>query len=279
MRSVREVLHKKLLKRIAFPLLNRLLEEERTHLYHYSPVYDRLFPISGFGSQTYRYLKTGELDSDRWWNCVRTLAPGGTILDVGANVGFTSAWFAAVADRVHAFEAHPVNVELIHQQLRIRGITNVEVRQTALSAADDTVDLYCKPRAGHHSLADIGASATIGRIQVPCTTLDRFLSTECLDEIRLLKIDVEGFEPDVMYGARESLETGRIPRLLFEYSPAFYRERGLESTAPLDYLTELGFSLFSTDLKPFEVHHRTSSGQCDLIALAPGIRWETSQAS
>lgn len=273
MRPPGEIIRKKLLKRVAFPLLNRLLGNAGTHLYHYSTGADRLYPITGFGSETYRYFRAGSLDSDRWWSCVRTLEPGGTILDVGANAGYTAAWFATVAARVFAFEPHPANVKLIEEQLRIRGIGNVEIRETAVSDTEDPVDLHCKQRVGHHSLADIGDAPTLGVIRVPCTTLDSFLRTEGIDDVTLLKIDVEGFEPEVLRGAREALTSGAIPRVLFEYSPAFYVARGIEATAPLDILSELGFRLFTPDWEPLSVDDLRAGSQCDVIGLAPGVRW------
>ena len=273
MRSPREILRKKMLKKVAFPLLNGLLGEGRTHLYHYSPEMDRLLPVK-FGSQTYDYLRTQTLDADRWWDCVRRLTPGGSILDVGANAGYTSAWFAGKADRVYAFEPHPANVELLREHLRIRGLTNVEVRAVAVSDREGTVDLFCKPHAGHHSLADIGASATIGRMKVACTTLDDFLQSEGIEDVRLLKIDAEGFEPEVLGGARDALRAGAIPRVLFEHSPAFYRDRGLDASAPLDYLSELGFGLFTPDLESLGAQELKAGVQRDVIALAPGVDWD-----
>lgn len=276
MRSPQEILRKKMLKKVAFPLLNGLLGEGQTHLYHYSPERDRLLPVK-FGSQTYDYLRTHTLDADRWWDCVQRLTPGGSILDVGANAGYTSAWFANKADRVHAFEPHPSNAALLREHIRIRGLTNVEVHEAAVSDREGTVDLYCKPHAGHHSLADIGASATIGRLKVPCMTLDGFLRSEGIDDVRLLKIDTEGFEPEVLSGARDALGSGAIPRVLLEHSPAFYRDRGLDASAPLDFLSGLGFGLFTPDLEPLTTLE--AGVQCDVIALARGVDWDAPPVS
>lgn len=276
MRPPREVVLKKLLKRVAFPILNRYLRATGTHLYHYSPDADRLHAISDFGSEEYKILRTGRLPADGWWACARTIPRGGSILDVGANTGYTAAWFATLADRVYAFEPHPGNRNLIAEQLRIRRITNVEVRPTAIGDRNGEVDLYCKPRAGLHSLGDVGTRLSTGVIRVPCTTLDDLLRAESIRDVRLLKIDVEGFEPEVLYGARRALESGAIPRIIFEYSPAFYVERGMEARAPADFLSDLGFDLFFTDWRPFaadDLPHGPDS-QCDVVALAPGANWQ-----
>ncbi len=273
MRSPREIVHKKLLKRIGFPLLNRFLGETGQHLYHYSVEHDRLYPLTRFNSANYDYLRTGSIDTDRWRGCLSSLEKGGTILDIGGNVGFTAVWFAAVADRVYAFEPHPANLELLRDQLRIRRVTNVDVRPMAVGDRTEPVELYCKDPRGQHALADIGGSPTLGSIRVPCTTVDAVLESEGIDDLRLLKIDVEGFEPEVLRGARRALEEGAVPRILFEFSPQLYRERGIEASAPVDHLLGLGYRLSFPDWTPFDPKDPRASIQCDVIALAPGALW------
>ena len=48
---------------------------------------------------------------------------------------------------------------------------------------------------------------------------------EGITEVSLLKVDVEGFETEVFRGAADNLSCGAIQRVLFEYSPEFYRRR------------------------------------------------------
>jgi FkbM family methyltransferase len=205
-RTLGQRLRKKLLKKAAFPLMNRLLSDSGQHLYHYSPDMDRLFAIDAFGSETYKYFTTGSLDSDSWWRVLQRLElDRGIILDVGANTGYTATWFSTIAERVFAFEPHPNNVRLLREQLRIRRISNVRVIESAVSDRLGSATLRCKPRSGHHSLDDVGASETLGTIEVPCTTIDAFMDAEGIDLVTLLKIDVEGFEPEVLNGARLSL--------------------------------------------------------------------------
>jgi FkbM family methyltransferase len=267
-----EEVRKKLTKKVAFPLLNRLLGGRDEYLYHYSAEMDRLFPIRTFDWQTYRYLKTGTHDSDRWWRSLRDLRlRGGTILDVGANTGYTAAWFSTVAERVYAFEPDPQNVEILREQIRIRGLTNVEVRETAVGDSAGTVELHRKERCGHHALSDVGASPTTGTIEVPCTTVDRVMTEERIETVTLLKVDVEGFEPEVFRGAEAGLSSGAIQRVVFEHSPGFYGQRGLDELAPVTFLEELGFDVCLPDGTRFSAGGARTEEQCDLLAFAPGV--------
>lgn len=271
-RTLGQRLRKKLLKKAAFPLMNRLLSDSGQHLYHYSPDMDRLFAIDAFGSETYKYFTTGSLDSDSWWRVLQRLEfARGIILDVGANTGYTATWFSTIAERVFAFEPHPNNVRLLREQIRIRRISNVRVIESAVSDRLGSATLRCKPRSGHHSLDDVGASETLGTIEVPCTTIDAFMDAEGIDLVTLLKIDVEGFEPEVLNGARLSLSSRNIERVLFEYSPAFYAQRGIDVKLPVTLLERHGFTLYFANGEPFAADDSRARTQCDLIAFAPDV--------
>lgn len=264
---------KKLTKKVAFPLLNRLIGDRGDHLYHYSADMDRLFPIRSFDWRTYRYLQSGVLDSDHWWRALRDLdLHDGTILDVGANTGYTAAWFSTIAERVYAFEPDPLNVELLREQIRIRGLTNVEVRLSAVGDSVGKVEFHLKERGGHHALSDVGASRTTGKIEVPCTTVDRVMQDEAIETVALLKVDVEGFEPEVLRGAAAGLSSGAIQRVLFEHSPEFYRRRGIDDRGATTFLQDLGFDLRLPDGARFSPDDPRAEKQCDVFAFAPGER-------
>ncbi len=267
-----EEVRKKLTKKVAFPLLNRLIGDRGEHLYHYSAEMDRLFPIRTFDWRTYRYLSSGMLDSDHWWRSLRTLdVGGGAILDVGANTGYTAAWFSTMADRVYAFEPDPGNVEILREQIRIRGLTNVEIWQCAVSDAPGYAELHLKEHGGHNALSEVGASETRGTIRVQCMTVDDFMQDEGVDTVSLLKVDVEGFEPEVLRGARVGLSSGAIQRVLLEFSPEFYRRRGIDDRAPVTMLADHGFVLYLTNGDPFDPDDPRASDQCDVLAFAPGV--------
>jgi len=271
-RTIGQRVRKKLLTKVAFPLMNRLLSDSGQHLYHYSPDMDRLFAIQAFGSETYKYFTTGSLDSDSWWRALRRLdLDRGIMLDVGANTGYTATWLSTIAERVFAFEPHPGNVRVLREQLRIRRISNVQVIESAVSDHPGSATLHCKPRSGHHSLDDIGASETLGTIELPCTTIDAFMDVEGIGRVTLLKIDVEGFEPEVLSGARLALSSRNIERVLLEYSPVFYAQRGIDVKLPVTLLEQHGFALHFLTGEPFTADDPRARGQCDLLAFAPGV--------
>jgi FkbM family methyltransferase len=253
------------LRRIGLPLFNRFLRESGVHLYRYVPESDRLMPVRSLGMGDLE--SSGEILSDRWYRVLaerRVQVP--LAFDVGVNYGYTSAWLSRMAERVVAFEPTPKNRDAIREQLRIRGINNVEVWPAAISKSDGKMPLYLKRFDGHHSLADIGASPTVDQIEVDVTTLDQVCRRLDVQEVGILKVDVEGFEREVFLGAEDLLSRQAIGLVVFEFSPGFYRQRQLDPRGPLDLLRRHGYCVRTLDGE--EPPDPTSSDvwQIDLVA-------------
>lgn len=245
---LRKRLHRWALQRLALPLVNREIEDQGLHLYRYVPSTDRLFPYRQLSATLLDRQSAGSILSDRWYRVLRERRLRVSVaFDVGVNYGYTSAWLSDWADKVYAFEPNPTNVEMINEQLRIRHIRNVCLVPTAVSDHAGTAVLHIKPYDGHHSLADIGASETVGRINVPLLTLDGFAKDHGIARVGLLKVDVEGFEAEVFRGASHLLASNAVDLVLFEYSPRFYRQRGMDHRTPLHELLNHGYRIENLD--------------------------------
>lgn len=172
------------------------------------------------------------------------LRGGDVVLDVGANIG----WFSLLLDRrapdgvsIYAFEPEPLNFGLLSENLELNGAGGVVPIQKAVSDEEGRRSLFVYPdkNRGRHSLAPIPGAA--GSVEVPTTTLDRVWRDRGLDgrSVRLLKIDVEGFECAVLRGASEILE--RCELVVTEYAPELLRRAGDRPEALLELLTGGGF--------------------------------------
>ena len=167
----------------------------------------------------------------------------GLFIDVGANLGWHTLHAArhAMIECVVAFEPDPFNVRLLERNLKANRIGNVIVCTAAVGAAAGTARLYrYKPsNLGRHSLlCDHG----LGFSAVAIRDLDRALDDLHLGErpIRVLKIDVEGYEPAVIAGAARALQ--RTETVILEYSPALSRAGRLSVEPMLAQLDAAGFS-------------------------------------
>lgn len=122
----------------------------------------------------------------------------GVMLDVGAHYGSSLAPFAGRGWDVHAFEPDPANRE----QLAARFGATPNVRIVAKAVADEPgeLPLYTSPEStGISSLAPFHESHEPSGV-VPVTTLAGYIAEAGVESVDFLKIDVEGYERNVMRG-------------------------------------------------------------------------------
>jgi FkbM family methyltransferase len=166
----------------------------------------------------------------------RLLDPGGTYVDVGANVGTLAAAAAArvgPSGRVVAVEANPTIAGFLQENMRLNGFGHVQVHNRAVGSAPGTI------RVSQRRADDMNfVSAEGDGVTVEMTTLDDLAGD--LGSIDLLKIDVEGFEKFVLEGAARTLAAARNVYIeLFDENFARY---GYGSREILDRLKAAGFT-------------------------------------
>jgi FkbM family methyltransferase len=131
------------------------------------------------------------------------------VFDVGANIGLTTAMFATFAPdgKVYSFEPSPKAFPCLEETVRINGYTNVVMHQVGLGAASGELSFFDDPNsasASHLAVDDTGRRGTSLKIDVE--TVDEVVTRAGLDRLDLIKIDVEGFDVDVVEGARTTIE-------------------------------------------------------------------------
>lgn len=138
------------------------------------------------------------------------LRPGMTVVDVGANIGFFSLVAAKLVGsmgRVLAVEPEPANCGRIARNVELNRYANVEVAQVALGDRSGEVTLHLASDHGHHSMLDRSPDRAGNSITVPMLTLDTLLASRNIGRVDLLKIDVEGYEVEVLRGAAETIRS------------------------------------------------------------------------
>ena len=148
----------------------------------------------------------------------------GVAVDVGAHKGgYTEALLQASEATVYAIEPSPIAYGTLVS--RFKGSPRVRCFQVALSRMPGIATLhdYASGTGSEHASLDASAfqilhhSPTVG-MTVSVTTLDALVETEGLDRIDLLKIDVEGLEPEVLEGSRRTIEHLRPSYIQIEFN-------------------------------------------------------------
>ncbi|HEY6822541.1 MAG TPA: FkbM family methyltransferase [Burkholderiales bacterium] len=156
-------------------------------------------------------------------------ASGEAVIDVGANVGALAVPLAKSrpALEVHAFEPHRLALGRLRRNIAANRLANIVVHEQAAGNAAGTAELTA------FELRDLGLSslrASASRFEgqskyaVPVVTLDEALR-DLKHKIAVIKIDVEGFEAEVLEGARGIVARDR-PYLIFEHSDVFFEAPG-----------------------------------------------------
>lgn len=147
--------------------------------------------------------------------------PAKTSVDAGANKGVYTYYLAKLSTHVYAYEPNPKIFGLLRRSV---GGRNVTLRQTALSDTTGEDRLIVPRRKAGYSnqLATLRKDKFTGEaMEIPVTT--RRLDDEDVGDVGFIKIDVEGFERQVILGARATLEQKR-PALLVEIQEAHTKE-------------------------------------------------------
>lgn len=214
------------------------------------------------------------------------LVPGMTFIDIGANFGTYSLIAAAEVGetgRVIAIEPAPPILALLGESVVMNGFAgHCDVLPVAVGAAEGVLTLYrFATRQGSNTmLADIAETAqaeygeAITAVEVPSRTLDAIVAERGLARCDLVKIDVEGFEDQVLAGARETLSRFR-PRLILEWHNGFFAGRPQAARDLHDLLTrELGYTLHrigpGATSRAIAFEELLQHGHSDLLALPAG---------
>jgi FkbM family methyltransferase len=173
----------------------------------------------------------------------QTITPGAVVLDVGANVGVSAMMMArwcGPEGHIHAFEPSPSPKQLLTEHLRMNGLSDrVTVCPSALSDAEGTTTFYASGISGKSALSDVNIGQSSEQVQVPVTTIDAYCRAKNIKP-SLIKIDVEGFEFNVLNGARNTLKEVR-PSILVELHPMNWPALGIDVGWAAEQLRELNY--------------------------------------
>jgi FkbM family methyltransferase len=184
--------------------------------------------------------------------CTTRLGPGGTAIDVGANVGFIAVPLARhcaqVGGVLHTFDPHPGYRERLEANLSLNALNGaplpVKVNGVALSSDIGTGQLNVVGGGlGSWSVIDLGhAELPPGRrMEVPITTLDRYAAESGIERVDVMKVDVEGLEPLVIRGAAGLIGEGAVRALVCEFNRDALERSGSSVAELAGLVTDLGF--------------------------------------
>lgn len=158
----------------------------------------------------------------------RIIKPGDVCIDIGANFGYYSLLMSELAGKegkTVAVEPNPTICKLLALSQSMHG-WRFEVVEAALSDSEGKVRLAIPEH--FFGSATILANPdprmkTKEKINVRMTTLDALVRQLNLPKVDVIKIDVEGVEPEVLNGMKETIANNPGIKIIIEYSPYYYK--------------------------------------------------------
>lgn len=116
---------------------------------------------------------------------------GGTIIDLGANIGLTSLYLKDCADMIYAIEPNPKNFAALKHNTK--DIDNIKIFNLAIY--NENKDIYLFQTDSESPAQTISQEVNVvGKVKVKAVTLEKFMDDNNIKHVDCLKIDVEGSE-------------------------------------------------------------------------------------
>ena len=171
---------------------------------------------------------------------IQKIPTGKSYVDVGANIGFFVLEAAARGVPVFAFEPSPREVVRMKRNIALNAFGHIKVFEAGISNAAEKRDLKLgmEYNPGQNSVLDVSKSVD----SVSCTfaPLSHFLSPHELKNVGLVKIDVEGFEYEVLQGMEDVLSSLHCP-VVIEITPSFLEKAGHSAKDIYDFFYVHGY--------------------------------------
>jgi FkbM family methyltransferase len=184
------------------------------------------------------------------------VAPGSTVVDVGANVGFFTLKFASWVGeqgQVIAIEPDIENFETLAAKVTGAGLERrVRLHQAAAAAEAGYVHFQRNElHPGDHRITLGG-----GGIEVPTVTIDDLVGAAGAESVSLVKVDVQGAEMLVLAGASRILAKMR-PALFVEVDDGALQALGSSASTLVGYLEAAGYEMheLTNDGPPRKLSH------------------------
>jgi FkbM family methyltransferase len=177
--------------------------------------------------------------------------PSGTVLDIGANLGTFCVPLARKIPKLnfHAFEPQRIINYQLCANIIINSLDNVYTYELALSNEDTDIELTLPDYSKETNIGAFSIDKEVRKNEYECATVNTTDKIQLIpldflkfNDVKLIKIDVEGHELEVLRGGIETIKANNYPPIIFEawtWKPWYQEKR----KSLLEYLEGHGYQI------------------------------------
>jgi FkbM family methyltransferase len=205
---------------------------------------DHMFYLDPVSDLATRLMASGTYEPEIRDLIKATLQEGDTFVDLGANEGYFSilaSQMVGPTGKVVAIEPQERLWGVILRNIQLNHCTNVQLVPYAIGERKEEVEFILTPsiNTGSSSIVKSSRNRLWKRQMSRTTTLDNLLGK---GKVKLIKIDIEGYEYFALKGASKVLKAGQIENIILELHPAQLKQLHQSVEGVNEYLSDCGFT-------------------------------------
>lgn len=192
-----------------------------------------------------------EHQQTQWFK--KYLRCGDVVIDIGASFGWyttLSISLIGAKGKIFAFEPSPIANSVIENMIKESRLDNIHLVKAAVGDQNGKTQIFMPTINYLHSPSEFRSGIDYIPIEAKVIKLDDFEPLKSIPKIKLVKIDVEGSEPDVLAGMENILKSGKIQYLMVEFNSYWLKMNKTTPQELHDKIIALGYAVIEeTELK------------------------------
>jgi len=164
------------------------------------------------------------------------LKPDWTVIDIGANLGYYALLEAKLCEKVYAIEPIKESVSALRESIKLNNYKNIELDRLAIGNKNGEFEINTSRRSNWATMINREKASKNyqekfnsfkkGKETVKTMTLNKFVRRKNIKKIDLIRMDVEGFEIEILENINKTIEL--MPKgsfLSVEFHPVIFDDR------------------------------------------------------
>ncbi len=191
------------------------------------------------------FLGVYEPEQTKWAReCV---GPGDICIDIGASFGHYATLFASLVGpdgKIFAFEPSPLASKVLEDMIHESNIHNIDLIKAAVGEKNGFVNLFLPTTKYLYSPSIMESDPSFSSVEIPVIALDTFQPLKQSNKIKIMKIDVEGYEPNVLEGMKIMLKNRIVENIFCEFNSWWLSQNSTTTNDLFNIFSEYGYVIY-----------------------------------